>query len=123
MLLTLLSFQSDRLWGVEGKLYDKEGPEVLPHIKSFIQTYDLPTNELLVEDLTQYPASPGNSIFRLAVLTGEPCSEQTFNSFFARRLKASARPIDNQDDPRTVVSPADCRMTVFENVDEAKKFW
>ncbi|KAJ9101667.1 hypothetical protein QFC20_005200 [Naganishia adeliensis] len=61
---------------MEGKLYDKEGPEVLPHIQSFIQT-----------------------------------------------LKASARPIDAQDDPRTVVSPADCRMTVFENVDQARKFW
>lgn len=42
---------------VEGKLYDKGGPEVLPHIQSFIQTYDLPLNELLIEDLTQYPAS------------------------------------------------------------------
>jgi hypothetical protein len=25
---------------IEGKLYDKEGPEVLPHIQSFIQTYN-----------------------------------------------------------------------------------
>ncbi|KAI5450377.1 hypothetical protein NCC49_003159 [Naganishia albida] len=86
----------------QGRLYDKEGPEVLPHIQSFIQTYDLPLDELLIQDLTKYP---------------------TFNAFFARRLKASARPIDGQDDPRIVISPADCRMTVFENVDQAKKFW
>ncbi|GHJ89750.1 hypothetical protein NliqN6_6152 [Naganishia liquefaciens] len=94
----LLKVQSVR----QGKLYDKEGPEVLPHIQSFIQTYNLPLNELLIEDLTQYP---------------------TFNSFFARRLKASARPIDSHDDSRTIVSPADCRMTVFESQDQAKKFW
>ena len=36
-------------------MYDKEGPEVLPHIQSFVQTYNLPLDELLIEDLTQYP--------------------------------------------------------------------
>lgn len=86
----------------QGHLYDKEGPEVLPHIKSFIATYNLPLADLLIEDLSQYP---------------------TFNSFFARRLKASARPIDSPQDPTVIVSPADCRMTVFENVEQAKKFW
>ncbi|KAJ9099756.1 hypothetical protein QFC21_003754 [Naganishia friedmannii] len=75
----------------QGQLYDKEGPEVLPHIKSFIATYKLPLADLLVEDLTQYPAS--------------------------------ARPIDNPQDPTVIVSPADCRITVFENVEQAKKFW
>lgn len=36
-------------------MYDKEGPEVLTHIQSFVQTYNLPLDELLIEDLTQYP--------------------------------------------------------------------
>lgn len=27
------------------------------HIKSFIKTYDLPLDELLVKDLSQYPVS------------------------------------------------------------------
>ncbi|KAJ9118162.1 hypothetical protein QFC22_004066 [Naganishia vaughanmartiniae] len=94
----LLTKQSIR----QGQLYDKEGPEVLPHIKSFIATYNLPLDDLLIEDLTQYP---------------------TFNSFFARRLKASARPIDSPQDPTVIVSPADSRMTVFENVEQAEKFW
>lgn len=38
---------------------------------------------------------------------------QTFNSFFARRLLASARPIDAQMDNKVITSPADCRLTVF----------
>lgn len=40
---------------IEGKVYDEQGPEVKAHIQSFIQTYDLPTDELLVTDLDQYP--------------------------------------------------------------------
>lgn len=101
---------------------------MLPHIQSFIQTYDLPLNELLVEDLTQYPVS--YSTYARTERSDQEVIEtlllpilETFNSFFARRLKASARPIDGQDDPRTIVSPADCRMTVFESQDQAKKFW
>lgn len=86
----------------QGKIYDEEGEGVLEHIKSFIETYQLPLDELLVEDLTAYP---------------------TFNAFFARRLKASARPITSPDDPRIITSPADCRLTVFQTVDQAKQFW
>jgi hypothetical protein len=39
----------------EGKLYDEPGPEVRQHIESFIKTYDLPVDELLVTDLDEYP--------------------------------------------------------------------
>ncbi|KAL7423353.1 hypothetical protein Q5752_002656 [Cryptotrichosporon argae] len=86
----------------QGKLYDQTGEGVKEHIESFIKTYQLPLDELLVKDLTQYP---------------------TFNSFFARRLVASARPITAPDDPRIIVSPADSRLTVFQSVDAAKQFW
>lgn len=41
----------------EGKMYDKTGPDVKAHIQSFIDAYDLPMNELLVQDLDQYPVS------------------------------------------------------------------
>lgn len=67
-----------------------------------MQTYSLSTDELLIPDLTKYP---------------------TFNAFFARRLRADARPIDAQSDASNIVSPADCRLTVYENVDTAKQFW
>jgi len=41
----------------EGKVYDKTGEGVKEHIQSFIEAYDLPMGELLVQDLDQYPVS------------------------------------------------------------------
>ncbi len=41
---------------------------------------------------------------------------QTFNEFFARKLKAECRPID--PDPRVLVSPGDGRLLVFPRIDE-----
>lgn len=38
-------------------------------------------------------------------------SFNTFNEFFIRRLKPSARPIDR--DPRSLISIADCRLSVY----------
>ncbi|KIR60414.1 phosphatidylserine decarboxylase [Cryptococcus bacillisporus CA1280] len=86
----------------QGQTYDQTGPDVEEHIKSFIKTYDLPLDELLVKDLSQYP---------------------TFNSFFSRRLLPTARPITSVGDPTIIVSAADCRLTVYQTVDQAKKFW
>lgn len=42
----------------EGELYDRTGPDVRKHIESFIRAYSLPLNELLVQDLDEYPVSP-----------------------------------------------------------------
>ncbi len=39
----------------EGKIYDEGGPGVKEHIQSFINTYQLPLDELLIQDLDQYP--------------------------------------------------------------------
>ncbi|WVQ91772.1 phosphatidylserine decarboxylase [Cryptococcus gattii] len=61
----------------QGQTYDQTGPDVEEHIKSFIKTYGLPLDELLVKDLSQYP---------------------TFNSFFSRRLLPTARPITSTVD-------------------------
>jgi len=47
----------------------------------------------------------------------------TFNEFFARGLKASARPIAEPNDPTIAVSPADCRMMVFPDLKEATDLW
>ena len=41
----------------EGLAYDQSGPEVKEHIQSFIDAYELPMDELLVQDLDQYPVS------------------------------------------------------------------
>lgn len=73
-------------------------------------------------------------------LTSTPTSE-TFNEFFYRqvsqlsiqrftiiippyrKLKASARPIEEPENPNRVVSAADCRFMAFETVSEATRLW
>ncbi|CAK9785355.1 hypothetical protein CC85DRAFT_284571 [Cutaneotrichosporon oleaginosum] len=86
----------------QGEQYDATGPGVLPHIQAFINAYAIPLDELLEPDLTKYP---------------------TFNHFFARRLKADARPVACPDDQSVVVCPADCRLSVFATVEAAKTLW
>lgn len=48
---------------------------------------------------------------------------KNFNEFFYRELKPDARPCSAPDDPRIIVSPADSRCVVFNNLDEAQKIW
>ncbi|KAN0061720.1 phosphatidylserine decarboxylase [Thecaphora frezii] len=50
-------------------------------------------------------------------------SFKTFNEFFYRKLKPDARPNDEPDNTRRLVSGADCRMMAFETVDEATRIW
>ncbi|EEH42085.2 phosphatidylserine decarboxylase proenzyme [Paracoccidioides lutzii Pb01] len=53
-----------------------------------------------------------------------PLSEfKTFNEFFYRALKPGARPVSAPNNPKIVVSPADCRSVVFDRIDEATKIW
>ena len=59
-------------------------------------------NELLDPDLTHY---------------------ETFNEFFYRRLGPGARPQAQPDDASVITSAADCRLTVFDNVAAARRFW
>lgn len=46
-----------------------------------------------------------------------------FNEFFYRELKPGARPCSAPDNPRIIVSPADCRSVVFNSIDNATKIW
>lgn len=83
----------------QGAKYDS--PESVRHIPSFIEFHGLKVDEIL-----------------------EPISSfKTFNAFFYRKLKPSTRPIESPDDPRRLVSAADCRLMVFETVSEATKLW
>ncbi|KAF9029454.1 hypothetical protein BDZ89DRAFT_1101522 [Hymenopellis radicata] len=50
-------------------------------------------------------------------------SFKTFNEFFYRKLKPSARPIEQPENPFRLVSAADCRLMVFESVSEATRLW
>jgi phosphatidylserine decarboxylase len=48
---------------------------------------------------------------------------KNFNEFFYRQLKPGARPCSAPDNPKIIVSPADCRSVVFNRMDEATKIW
>lgn len=53
-----------------------------------------------------------------------PISEfKNFNEFFYRALKPGARPCSAPEDPRVIVSPADCRSVVFNTLDAAQAIW
>ncbi|KAI9283661.1 phosphatidylserine decarboxylase-domain-containing protein [Umbelopsis sp. AD052] len=50
-------------------------------------------------------------------------SFKTFNQFFYRKLRVGARPCTNPNDPKTLVSPADCRMLAFPTINDATRVW
>ncbi|ETW83451.1 hypothetical protein HETIRDRAFT_474586 [Heterobasidion irregulare TC 32-1] len=83
----------------QGVKYDS--PESAHDIPSFIQFHNLNVDEI------QDPIS----------------SFKTFNEFFYRKLKMSARPIDEAENPNRLVSAADCRLMAFETVNEATRLW
>ncbi|KAL8291284.1 hypothetical protein RQP46_002262 [Phenoliferia psychrophenolica] len=85
----------------QGKAFDSE-EGAFEHIKAFVATYNIDCSELLKPNIADY---------------------KTFNEFFARELRPGARPIDEANNPAVISSCADCRLTVFQNVDLAKEFW
>ncbi|KAI9812891.1 MAG: hypothetical protein M1827_004409 [Pycnora praestabilis] len=48
---------------------------------------------------------------------------KNFNQFFYRELKPTARPCSAPNNPKIIVSPADCRSVVFNKMEEAQKIW
>jgi len=83
----------------QGIKYDS--PESARDIPTFIQFHGLKVDEIM---------DPLDSF-------------KTFNQFFYRKLKPSARPIESPEDPYRLVSVADCRLIAFETVSEATRLW
>ncbi|KAJ7243915.1 phosphatidylserine decarboxylase-domain-containing protein [Mycena haematopus] len=83
----------------QGIKYDS--PESARDIPTFIEFHGLKVDEIL-EPLESF---------------------KTFNQFFYRKLKPSARPVEKLDDPYRLVSAADCRFMPFESVSEATRLW
>eukprot|EP00257_Ricinus_communis_P020053 XP_015579203.1 phosphatidylserine decarboxylase proenzyme 2 [Ricinus communis] len=48
---------------------------------------------------------------------------KTFNEFFIRELKPSARPIAFLEHDDVAICAADCRLMAFKNVDDSSRFW
>lgn len=49
-----------------------------------------------------------------------PSEYTTFNDFFTREVKPERRPVAEPDNMNVITSAADCRLTVFDNVAQAK---
>jgi len=84
----------------EGDAMDK--PESKAKIPGFIKQHNLDVSELY-----------------------KPVEEfKTFNDFFARGMKVDeCRPLADPEDESVVVSPADCRMMVWDTILDATKVW
>ncbi|CAF0884504.1 unnamed protein product [Rotaria sp. Silwood1] len=83
-----------------GKAFDD--PKSCKHIPSFVKMYQINLNELLLSNISDY---------------------QTFNEFFYRKLKPDARIIASPADPTIIVSAADCRLVIFDNINDATRIW
>ncbi|CEL55676.1 phosphatidylserine decarboxylase [Rhizoctonia solani AG-1 IB] len=83
----------------QGQKYDS--PESAREIQAFIEFHNLNLEEI---------KDPLDSF-------------KSFNEFFYRKLKETARPVDKPEDPSRMVSCADCRMMAFETVSEATRLW
>jgi phosphatidylserine decarboxylase len=84
----------------QGQKYDH--PSSINNIPHFIKYHKIPVHEI-VDPLTSF---------------------KSFNEFFYRRIKLKEyRPVASPEDPFVTVSPADCRLNVFESVSDATKLW
>ncbi|KAI4225839.1 MAG: hypothetical protein LQ349_006981 [Xanthoria aureola] len=83
----------------QGRKYDD--PSSVRDIPSFVNFHQLDMSEVL-KPMDQF---------------------KNFNEFFYRELKPDARPCSAPDDPRIIVSPADCRSVVFNTMDDATTIW
>ncbi|KAJ1985636.1 phosphatidylserine decarboxylase [Dimargaris cristalligena] len=83
----------------QGRKYDD--PLSAKQIKSFIAFHNLNVDEIL---------DPLDSF-------------TTFNEFFYRKLKPTARPNPAPHDPRVALSPADCRFMAFDTLGDATRIW
>lgn len=96
--LKLLKDQSEKM----GAQYDS--PESKQHIRPFIESFQLePTLHEMVKP--------------------DPDAYATFNEFFGREIRESARPIAEPENDLVTSSPADCRLTAFPTVDLATRYW
>ncbi|KAF2220856.1 phosphatidylserine decarboxylase proenzyme [Elsinoe ampelina] len=83
----------------QGRKYDD--PASAAQIPGFINFHQLDMSEVLL-----------------------PTSEfKTFNEFFYRQLKPTARPCSAPDRPEIITSPADCRSVVFNKLEDAQRIW
>ncbi|KAL1297234.1 hypothetical protein AAFC00_004797 [Neodothiora populina] len=105
--------------GLKSNSMEKKRIRKLLRSLSFKQgrKYDDPASAAQIEGFINFHQLDMSEVLR-------PVSEfKTFNEFFYRELKASARPCSAPDRPEIVTSPADCRSVVFNKMEEAQRIW
>ncbi|TBU31843.1 phosphatidylserine decarboxylase [Dichomitus squalens] len=80
----------------------EEDPRSREQIKAFVDYYKIDMSQFEPSDIDAY---------------------KSFQDFFIRHLKPGTRPIAFPDDPSIAVCVADCRMIVYDTVDDAHKLW
>lgn len=75
-----------------------DSPASVKDIETFIRFYKLDLSDCLEEKFS------------------------TFNEFFYRKLKPNSRPLESTDQ-RIAISPADCRCTAFNGIEDAQQVW
>lgn len=82
-----------------GKKYSQHAS--VKHILNFIKYHNINQDDIL-EDLSTF---------------------KTFNEFFYRKLKPGVRPIAQPNNESVCVCPADCRLLVYQTLDDSQKIW
>jgi phosphatidylserine decarboxylase len=102
----------------QGQKFDN--PKSRSQIIPFIKFHGLDCTEIRWK---QPPPTPILSDYSNLSQRLIDCNFENFNEFFYRRLVDGARPVDSPADDCLISSPADCRVNLFENVDQATKLW
>lgn len=77
-------------------------PESCKKIPEFIKFFELDMSEFERENIEDY---------------------KSFNDFFIREIKSDRRPLAEPDDDSVIVSGADCRLMVFNSLQETTDLW
>ncbi|KAG6899888.1 hypothetical protein C0993_005687 [Termitomyces sp. T159_Od127] len=102
----------------QGIKYDS--PHSVVDIPGFIEFHGLNVDEIL-DPLDSFSASIFCAICSSHRLTGN--QKRSMNSSTGKKLKPTARLIEEPDDPYRLVSAADCRLMTFSTVDDATRLW
>eukprot|EP00002_Diphylleia_rotans_P040844 TRINITY_DN9798_c0_g2_i4.p1 TRINITY_DN9798_c0_g2~~TRINITY_DN9798_c0_g2_i4.p1 ORF type:complete len:435 (+),score=77.62 TRINITY_DN9798_c0_g2_i4:146-1450(+) len=95
----------------------KRVQKLLAHMtRNLGRKYDSPKSKKQIQPFIRYHKLDMDEVL-------EPVeSFQNFNQFFYRKLKPTARPLCEPENPKRAVSPADCRCLVFPTIEAATKY-
>ncbi|KGK40145.1 hypothetical protein JL09_g818 [Pichia kudriavzevii] len=82
--------------------------------------YDKPSSKSKIEEFVKFHGLKSTLV---ECENPDLSSYRTFNEFFSRKLKSDARPLEGGTDNQIIVSVADSRLIVFNDISSAKNLW